>query len=97
MAINTSQRRQLACKVVDLRKLRYSIKRSSAAHEKPAQAEDVDVRIQMRKLAALADEKKKMHLLEDNLGRWYREVDILASINHVSITTPESEESVSLL
>jgi hypothetical protein len=86
MAINESQRRQLACKVVDLRKLRVYTKRKPTGKEQPAQAEDVDNRVQMRKLAALADEKKKKQSLEHNLERWYREVDILASITHVSVT-----------
>lgn len=85
MAINESKRCQLACKVVDLRKIRCYVKQSPIRQEQPAQAEDVDNRVQIRKLAALADEKKKKkHLLADSLGRWYREVEILANINHVS-------------
>lgn len=85
MAINSSQRRQLACKIVDLRKLRPQTRARIGREEQHAQAEDVDNRVQLRKLAALADEKKRAHLLEDKLTRWYREVDILASINHVCV------------
>lgn len=90
MAINESQRLQLACKVVDLRKLRPQIRCKVGHYERPIQAEDVDNRVQLRKVVALADEKKKKHLLEDKLALWYREADILSSINHVSITTPWS-------
>lgn len=94
MAINESQRRQLACKVVDLRKLRPQTRCRIGRKEQPAQAEDVDNRVQLRKLAALADERKKEHLLEDKLAQWYREADILASINHVSGTLPWSWRSI---
>ena len=90
MAINESQRLQLACKVVDLRKLRPQIRCKVGHYERPVQAEDVDNRVQLRKVVALADEKKKKHLLKDKLALWYREADILSSINHVSITTPWS-------
>ena len=85
MAVNEFQRRQLACKVVDLRKLRPRARARVACKEQYAQAEDVDNRVQLRKLTALANEKRKENLLEDKLMLWYREVDILASIDHVSI------------
>ena len=88
MAINETHRRQVACKVVDLRKLRTRVKPIPISEEEPAAAEDVDNRLQMRKLTVLEDEKKKEHLLEDKLAQWYREADILASISHVSCHNP---------
>jgi hypothetical protein len=84
MAISNFQRRQLACKVVDLRPLKVPAKRRMNRREQHAQAEDVDSRVQLRKLTALVDEKKREHLLEDELKKRYREFNLLASIDHVS-------------
>lgn len=88
MSINETYRRQVACKLVDLRKLRIRVKPQANYEEQAAAAEDVDNRLQMRKLAVLGDERKKEHLLEDKLAQWYREAEILASISHVSVTNP---------
>jgi hypothetical protein len=82
MAVEQNARRQVACKVVDLRKLRPSI--PIGRLEQPAAAEDVDSRIQMRKVKDWADKQKKGNVLEDKLRVYSREVEILTSINHVS-------------
>lgn len=84
MAISNFQRRQLACKVVDLRPLQAPVRRGLSWKENRAQAENVDHRVQLRKLTALANEKKREHLLEDELKMRYREFNILGSVNHVS-------------
>ena len=57
MAVEQTARRQLACKVVDLRKLRP--KTFIGRRERPAAAEDVDDRFQMRKILDWAEKQKK--------------------------------------
>ena len=86
MAVEQSARRQLACKAVDLRKLRPSI---PIGHlEQPTAAENVDSRLQMRKLKDWIDKQKKGNKLSDKLKVYSREVEILNSISHVSIQGP---------
>lgn len=90
MAVEQSTRSQLACKVVDLRKL-YP-KTRIGRHEYPAAAEDVDNRVQLRKVKDLATERKRDNKLDEKLRVYHREIDILASISHVSC--PSSSSSV---
>ena len=82
MAIEQKTRSQLACKVVDLRKLKS--KTFIGRKEEPAPADDVDNRIQLRKVRDWGEKQKQGNRLEDKLKVYYREVEILASINHVS-------------
>ena len=81
MAIQQNTRCQLACKVVDLRKLRPKAKIGRA--EQPAAAEDIDNRVQIRKVKDLTDRCKREGKLEEKMKIYYREVEILASISHV--------------
>jgi len=85
MAVEQGVRRQLACKVVDLRKLRPTIPIGRLEH--PASAEDVDNRVQMRKVKDWVDKQKKGNKLGDKLKVYAREVEILNSISHVSRQT----------
>lgn len=80
MAIEQWSRGQVACKVVDMRKPESHFGRP----EEPAAAEDVDSRVQMRKVKAWADQQKRQICMEDKLKLYLREVEILASISHVS-------------
>lgn len=82
MAVEQCARRQLACKVVDLRKLRPSI--PIGRREEPAAAEKVDSRVQMRKLKDWIGKQKKGNTLQDKLRVYSREVEILTTISHVS-------------
>lgn len=82
MAVEQGARRQLACKVVDLRRLRPTI--PIGRFECPASAEDVDNRVQMRKVKDWVDKQKKGNKLGDKLKVYAREVEILNSISHVS-------------
>ena len=51
--------------------------------DQPAAAEDIDSRVQVRKVKAWAIQQKRKDALEKQLSKYYREVDILASISHV--------------
>ena len=82
MAVEQGARRQLACKVVDLRKLRAST--PIGRLEQPAAAEDVDDRVQMRKVKDWVDKQKKGNKLGDKLKVYAREFEILTSVSHVS-------------
>ena len=83
MAIEQSCRSQLACKMVDLRELQPRVRTQVGRAEQPAAAEDVNSRVQLRKVKALAEQQKKDNQLEGKLGVYYREVEILASMSHV--------------
>lgn len=83
MAIQQNTRCQLACKVVDLRRLKPKAKIGRA--EQPAAAGDIDNRVQIRKMKDLTDRCKREGKLEEKLKIYYREVEILASISHVSL------------
>jgi hypothetical protein len=92
MAIEQSTRTQLACKLVDLRKLRPQSRARIRRREQSTAAENVDSRIQLRKVKEWVDQQKRYDSLEENLKiyyrevklkTYYREVEILASINHV--------------
>ena len=83
MAIEQSQRTQLACKVVDLRKLQPPSRMRFGRREQPAAAEDVDSRLQLTKVKSWAQRQKRDNKLEEKLKTCYREAEILASLNHV--------------
>jgi hypothetical protein len=84
MAIEQQARVQVACKMVDLRKLMPRRVNRFGHPEQPAAAEDVDSRVQMRKLKDWGKERKRERGVEEKLKLYLREVEILASINHVS-------------
>ena len=82
MAIEQFQRKQLACKIVDLRKLQRPNRVSSGRWEQPATAENS--RLPLAKVKSWGQKQKKDNRLEEKLKTYYREADILASLNHVS-------------
>ena len=81
MAVEQTARRQLACKVVDIRKLRPSMTIGRSEH--PAAADEVDSRAQVRKVREWGGKKKKGTKLEDKLKAYTREFEILTSTAHV--------------
>jgi hypothetical protein len=83
MAIEHSGRTQLACKIVDLRKLKFTPRGTIGRWECPAAAEDVDSRVQMAKIKSWAARKQNETRLEQQLQVYHREASILASLNHV--------------
>ena len=85
MAVEQSRGTQLACKVVDLRKLQQPSRMTFGRWEQPAAAEDVDSRLQLAKVKSWVKKQKKDNQLGQKLKTYYREVDILASLNHVRI------------
>ncbi|OCT50699.1 protein-serine/threonine kinase [Cladophialophora carrionii] len=85
MAIEQSTRHQVACKVVDLRVLMPGAQTKFGRADQPVAAEDIDNRTQVRKLKAWALQQKRKDALERQLSKYYREVDILASISHPNI------------
>ncbi|EXJ72356.1 CAMK protein kinase [Cladophialophora psammophila CBS 110553] len=85
MAVEQMARRQVACKVVDLRKLVPRSQRQFGRPENPAAADEVDSRVQMRKIKAWANQQKRDNALERKLRAYYREVEILGSISHPNI------------
>jgi hypothetical protein len=84
MAIEQFQRKQLACKIVDLRKLRPPNRVAFGRWEQPAAAENIDSGLQLAKIKSWGQKQKKDNRLEEKLKTCYREADILASLNHVS-------------
>ncbi|KIW97292.1 uncharacterized protein Z519_02684 [Cladophialophora bantiana CBS 173.52] len=85
MAVEQMARRQVACKVVDLRKLLPRSQRQFGRPENPAFGGEVDSRVQVRKIKAWADQQKRDNALERKLRAYYREVEILGSISHPNI------------
>ena len=85
MAIEQSQRTQLACKVVDLRKLQPPSRMRFGRWERPAAAEDVDSRLQLVQVKSWVQKQKKDGRLEEKLKTYYREAEILASLSHVRL------------
>ncbi|EXJ62638.1 CAMK protein kinase [Cladophialophora yegresii CBS 114405] len=85
MAIEQTNRYQVACKVVDLRVLVPGAQSKFGRADQPVAAEDIDNRAQVRKLKAWAIQQKRKDALERQLSKYYREVDILASISHPNI------------
>lgn len=88
MAVEQVTRSQLACKVVDLRKLMPKSPIQFGRPDQPAAAEDVDSRLQIRKVKAWADQQKRERGLEKKLQAYFREAEILASIRHVGLLKP---------
>jgi hypothetical protein len=86
MAIELSQRMQLACKIVDLRKLQLQNRMKFGRWERPAPVEDVDSRLQLVKVKSWGQKQKMNNRLEEKLKTYYREAEILASLNHASFT-----------
>jgi hypothetical protein len=84
MAIEQFQRKQLACKIVDLRKLQRPNRMSSGCWEQPATAENVNSRLPLVKVKSWGQKQNKNTRLEEKLKTYYREADILASLSHVS-------------
>jgi hypothetical protein len=83
MAIEQFQRKQLACKIVDLRKL-----------QPPNRMSNVNSRLQLVKVKSWDQKQKKDNRLEEKLKTYYREADILASLNHVSCSLIQHSSSV---
>jgi hypothetical protein len=82
MAVEQAARRQLACKVVDLRRLRPSI--VIGRRQRPAPADEVDTREQTKKIKDWIPKKNTADRLGDKLKTYAREVEILNTISHVS-------------
>lgn len=82
MAIEQHARAQVACKVVELRKIGRGRSRYGPP-ERPVPAEDVDILVQQQKIKAWGEQKRENHL-EEKLKLYFREIEILASISHVS-------------
>jgi hypothetical protein len=93
MAIKQVQRKQLACKIVDLRK---PSRTSFGRWERPAAAEKVDSRIQLAKVKSWVKKWKKDNQVEEKLKAYYREAFILSSLKHVSCS-PGFEHSSSVI
>ena len=83
MSLEKKSGSQVACKVIDLQPLYPSFHIGKS--ESPARAEDVDSRVQMRKLEDHFEKQRTKKKLERELTRCYREVEILATIRHVGI------------
>ena len=90
MAIEQSRRTQLACKIVDLRKLKSLPQTRIGRWEAPAAAGDVDSRVQMSKIKSWARQKQKESRLEQQLKVYHREASILASLSHVGYCGADS-------
>lgn len=87
MAIEQQSRAQVACKVVDLRRLMEKHFNFYGRSERPAAAEDVDNRAELKKVKTWGDQQKREGRLEDKLKLYFREVEILATISHVGLST----------
>ena len=83
MAIEQTTRTQLACKVVDLRKLRPTIR--FGRKEAPLPANEVDVKDQLRKVRNWGHQQQRENKLDEKLKIYYREAEILSSIRHPNI------------
>jgi hypothetical protein len=84
MAIEQSRRLQLACKIVDLRRLKFSPQTRIRRLGTAAAAKNVDSRVQMAKIKSWAQRKQKESRLEQQVTVCHREASILASLRHVS-------------
>jgi hypothetical protein len=97
MAIGQSRRTQLACKIVDLRKLKSSPRMQIGRSERAAAAEDVDSQVQMAKIKSWAKRKQNESRLVQQLKVYYREARILASLSHVRSSYQQSSLMASSL
>ncbi|OAP61217.1 hypothetical protein AYL99_03418 [Fonsecaea erecta] len=89
MAVEQTTRRQVACKVVDLRKLGPRSLSHFGRREEPAPADEVDTIAQKHKIKAWAKQQKRENTLKRKLCAYYREVEILSSISHPNIVGVE--------
>lgn len=99
MAIEKVKRSQLACKIINIRKIRASTRRMGRL-EQPASADDVNDRSQLRNLKSWGTRQAKVHALEERLKDIRREADILERLSHVRhlifrLTRCNSNHSVS--
>ncbi|KEF60574.1 CAMK protein kinase [Exophiala aquamarina CBS 119918] len=85
MAIEQRTRVQVACKMVDIRKLIPRRLNRFGHPEQPVPAKDSDSRVQMWKLKDWINERKRGKSVEEKLKLYFREIEILASINHPNI------------
>jgi len=83
MAIEQSSRTQVACKIIDLRKLKFAPQEKIGELESAAAADDVDSQVEMAKIRPWAERKQKENRLEQQLRIYHREASILASLRHV--------------
>ena len=84
MAIEQHTRKQIACKLIDLRRLAPRSTSFFGRPEQPEPADKVDTRVQQKKIKKWIFQKKREIGVEKKLKQYFREVEILASINHVS-------------
>ncbi|KAI1612223.1 kinase-like domain-containing protein [Exophiala viscosa] len=85
MAIEQQARAQVACKLVDLRRLEDRPLDFLEGLERPAAAQDVDSRAELKKVNEWGGQQKREGYLEDKLRIYLREVEILASVSHPNI------------
>lgn len=84
MAIEQSTRTQLACKVVDLRRIGPKAKRRTS-FVTPRKAEEYDTKTELQKLATWSDQKKREIDMETKLSAYFREFEMLCSFTHPNI------------
>lgn len=84
MAIEQTSRMQVACKVVDLRKLVPWRVNKFGPPEQPTAAEDLGSQLERRMLKEWLNQQKRGRGIEAKLKLYLREIEILTSINHVS-------------
>ena len=83
MAIEKTTNTQIACKMVDLRPLQTRTTAFIGRLEQPAAAKDVDSRLQLRKITEYVQGQRNDNKLEEQLAKYYREIEILSSLRHV--------------
>jgi serine/threonine protein kinase len=83
MAIDQTTRTQLACKIVDLRKLRPGT--HFGKKQSPTAADHVNNNSQLRKVKEWGEKQRRENKHDEKLKTYYREAEILASIRHPNI------------
>ncbi|KIV91597.1 hypothetical protein PV10_06116 [Exophiala mesophila] len=89
MAIEQHTRKQIACKLIDLRRLAPRSTSFFGRPEQPEPADKVDTRVQQKKIKKWINQKKREIGVEKKLKQYFREVEILASISHPNIINIE--------
>lgn len=84
MAIEQTTRTQIACKIVDLRRIGPS-KNRVASSNTPHKAEDHDIQTELQKIASWGNQKKREIDLQARLSAYLREFEILCSFSHPNI------------
>lgn len=84
MAIEQTTRTQLACKVVDLRRIGRTSEQSGLRQQRQAHS-DGYARGELRKVRIWADKQKRQIPLEKKFNSYVREFEILSSISHANI------------